>query len=86
MKRAVCCCCLVFALFLLALSLRAQQTPAAGSPASMSSTSSLSRADLSKEVSDKLAQLDQRVTAAQSAGDNAWMLVSAALVLLMTGP
>src|SRR5580765_7397520 len=86
MKRAVCCCCLVFALFLLALSLRAQQTPAAGSPASTSSTSSTSRADLSKEVSDKLAQLDQRVTAAQSAGDNAWMLVSAALVLLMTGP
>jgi Amt family ammonium transporter len=52
----------------------------------MSSTSSPSRTDLSKEVSDKLAQLDQRVTAAQSAGDNAWMLVSAALVLLMTGP
>jgi Amt family ammonium transporter len=33
-----------------------------------------------------LAQLDQRVTAAQSAADNAWMLVSAALVLMMTGP
>ena len=33
-----------------------------------------------------LAKLDQRVTAAQSAGDNAWMLVSAALVLMMTGP
>src|ERR1700694_4670507 len=37
--------------------------------------------------------LEQRVTAAeaavksaQSAGDNAWMLVSAALVLMMTGP
>src|SRR5205823_12833344 len=26
------------------------------------------------------------VTAAQSAGDNAWMLTSAALVLMMTGP
>jgi len=33
-----------------------------------------------------LAKLDQRVTAAQSAADNAWMLVSAALVLMMTGP
>jgi len=33
-----------------------------------------------------LARLDQRVTAAQSAADNAWMLVSAAFVLLMTGP
>jgi ammonium transporter, Amt family len=33
-----------------------------------------------------LANLEQRVTAAQSAADNAWMLVSAALVLMMTGP
>ncbi|HWF86786.1 MAG TPA: ammonium transporter [Vicinamibacterales bacterium] len=33
-----------------------------------------------------LAILDQRVTAAQSSADNAWMLVSAALVLMMTGP
>jgi Amt family ammonium transporter len=33
-----------------------------------------------------LARLDQRVTAAQSSADNAWMLVSAALVLMMTGP
>ena len=30
--------------------------------------------------------LQQQVAQAQSAGDNAWMLVSAALVLLMTGP
>jgi Amt family ammonium transporter len=37
-------------------------------------------------TSEKLSQLDARVTAAQSAGDNAWMLVSAALVLMMTGP
>jgi len=28
----------------------------------------------------------QRETAAQSSADNAWMLVSAALVLMMTGP
>ena len=33
-----------------------------------------------------LAKLDQRITAAQSNADNAWMLVSAALVLMMTGP
>jgi len=33
-----------------------------------------------------LAKLDQRLTAAQSSADNAWMLVSAALVLMMTGP
>lgn len=42
--------------------------------------------EISKAVSEQLKQLDQRVTAAQSAGDNAWMLVSAALVLMMTGP
>ena len=28
----------------------------------------------------------QQVAAAQSAGDNAWMLTSSALVLMMTGP
>jgi Amt family ammonium transporter len=39
-------------------------------------------ADLEK----KLADLDKASKAAQSAGDNAWMLVSAALVLMMTGP
>jgi ammonium transporter, Amt family len=33
-----------------------------------------------------LATLEQRVTAAQSAADNAWMLMCAALVLMMTGP
>jgi ammonium transporter, Amt family len=43
--------------------------------------------DFSKaSPSEKLVQLDQRVTAAQSSADNAWMLVSAALVLMMTGP
>ena len=34
----------------------------------------------------QIAALKQAVQSAQSAGDNAWMLVSAALVLLMTGP
>ncbi len=35
---------------------------------------------------NKLTQLDQKVAAAQSSADNAWMLVCAALVLMMTGP
>jgi Amt family ammonium transporter len=35
---------------------------------------------------DKLAALEKAVAAAQAAGDNAWMLTSAALVLMMTGP
>lgn len=34
----------------------------------------------------QIAALQQAVQSAQSAGDNAWMLTSAALVLLMTGP
>jgi Amt family ammonium transporter len=35
---------------------------------------------------DRIARLEQEVAQARSSGDNAWMLVSAALVLLMTGP
>ena len=34
----------------------------------------------------QIAALQQEVIKAQSAGDNAWMLISSALVLLMTGP
>jgi Amt family ammonium transporter len=83
MKRAVLCCFLVLGLLLGVLPLPAQQAPALTSPVSPTTAS---KTDVSKEVSDKLAQLDQRVAAAQSAGDNAWMLVSAALVLMMTGP
>ncbi len=81
MKQAALKCCCIFAMLLLlpTVPLLAHQTPSA--PATSPST-----ADPSKALNDKLAQLDQRVTAAQSAGDNAWMLVSAALVLLMTGP
>ena len=59
-------------LLLPAAVLRAQPGNLAPSPASVT------QADLVK--------LDQRVTAAQSSADNAWVLVSAALVLMMTGP
>jgi Amt family ammonium transporter len=67
----------------------AQQSPssaATSSPAAASSATSTPASEVPKAVSEQLKQLDQRVTAAQSAGDNAWMLVSAALVLMMTGP
>jgi len=37
-------------------------------------------------VEERLTALDSAAKAAQSAGDNAWMLTSAALVLMMTGP
>lgn len=38
------------------------------------------------DTGKKIAELEAKVSAAQSAGDNAWMLVSCALVLMMTGP
>jgi len=62
---------------------RAQQSAVPSAPPV---SSSAAPHDNSKAVNDKLADLDKRVNAAQSAGDNAWMLVSAALVLMMTGP
>src|ERR1700761_4543041 len=34
----------------------------------------------------QIADLKQTITAAQSSADNAWMLTSSALVLMMTGP
>src|SRR3979409_763941 len=79
MKHVVLKCCCFFTMLLAAVPLLAHQTP---SPP----TSSSSTVDASKALNDKLAQLDQRVTAAQSSADNSWLLVSAALVLLMTGP
>src|ERR1700732_276709 len=81
MKHMVLKCCLLFAIVLAAVPLHAQQAPPAAGPSSQSSPSVTQN-----PVSDKLAQLDQRVNAAQSSADNAWMLVSAALVLMMTGP
>ena len=75
MKRMVWKCCLFFATVLAVSPLPVRATP---SPADADAQSS--------SVHERLTQLDQRVTAAQSAGDNAWMLVSAALVLMMTGP
>jgi ammonium transporter, Amt family len=78
MKHVVLKCCCLLTMLLAAVPLPAHQTPSA--PAGSSSV------DASKALNEKLAQLDQRVTAAQSSADNSWMLVSAALVLLMTGP
>jgi Amt family ammonium transporter len=82
-------CCFLITMVLAAVPLLAQQAPSSAptsSPAATSATTPASAPEISKALNDKLAQLDTRVTAAQSAGDNAWMLVSAALVLMMTGP
>jgi ammonium transporter, Amt family len=82
MKRTGLVCCCLLTLLMMALPLHAQQSPA---PAP-SGTASAPAPEVPKVITEKLNQLDQRVTAAQSSADNAWMLVSAALVLLMTGP
>src|SRR6201988_1188991 len=37
-------------------------------------------------IDTRLATLEAAAKSAQSAGDNAWMLTSSALVLMMTGP
>src|SRR5256885_6266748 len=79
MKRTVWQCCVLFAMVLGVTAFRAQPSPPAAASAAPSAQSP-------NAINEKLAQLDQRVAAAQSAGDNAWMLVSAALVLMMTGP
>jgi ammonium transporter, Amt family len=88
MKRMVWTCCFLITMVLTAVSLLAQQTstPAPAPSSVPSSTLTAPVTEIPKAINEKLAQLDQRVTAAQAAGDNAWMLVSAALVLMMTGP
>jgi ammonium transporter, Amt family len=77
-------CCLLLILTVAVAPAFAQQNSAA--PAATPPASSSSSPEIPRSVNEKLAQLDQKVAAAQSSGDNAWMLVSAALVLMMTGP
>ena len=84
MKRMGIVCCSVLTLVLLAVPLLAQQAPAAAAPAAPSA--SASSPGVPPTATERLNQLEQKVTAAQSSADNAWMLTSAALVLLMTGP
>src|SRR5262249_38813823 len=85
-KRVSKRCCLFLLWALCAMPLFAQQSAVPSSaPASPASSNAAPQYN-SKAVNDTLAALDRRVTAAQSSGDNAWMLVSAALVLMMTGP
>jgi len=64
---------LIFLLVLCALPLWAQSSPPPASPDSSA-------------LAARISGLQQQVADARSAGDNAWMLVSAALVLMMTGP
>src|SRR5271168_88844 len=93
MRRLAGKCCFLICLMLgttipPSASLMAQQggPSVATSSATSSAAPSATSSEPGKALDQKLAQLDQRVTAAQSSADNAWMLVSAALVLMMTGP
>src|ERR1700747_1352338 len=90
MKCRGCRCSLLFVLGTMLLA----AAPLAGEPAPSLLTTNPSRAGglffatpaPAQPLAEKRAELDQRITAAQSSADNAWMLVSAALVLMMTGP
>ena len=84
MKRMGFVCCCLLGLVLLAVPLLAQQASSTSSPAVPSV--STPAPEVPKAINEKLSALEQKVAAAQSSADNAWMLVSAALVLLMTGP
>src|SRR5713101_7960672 len=82
-------CCFLLTMVLAALPLFAQQSPAPlVTPSSTGNSRAAARvtAQSSKAVNEKLAELEQRTAEAESHADNAWMLVSAALVLMMTGP
>jgi ammonium transporter, Amt family len=84
MKRTGIVCCSLLALVLQAVPLFAQQAPATSSSATPSTYAA--SPEVPSAVTEKMNQLEQKVNAAQSSADNAWMLVSAALVLMMTGP
>jgi ammonium transporter, Amt family len=57
-----------------------------GSHAVFSQTSSNLSPATSESQAERITRLEQAVTEARSSADNSWMLVSSALVLLMTGP
>jgi len=80
MKRMGILCCCLWTLVLGSLPAHANAIPSSLAAVSLASP------DRAQGVADQLSQLDQRVSAAQSSADNAWMLVSAVLVLMMTGP
>lgn len=58
----------------------------ATNPSVESSNSGTAIARPAESANDRLARLEQQVADAKGSADNAWMLTSAALVLMMTGP
>lgn len=90
MKHAGWKCCWLLALVLFAVPALAQQSPqsppASATPPVVTSSAAPSTNSETAALNEKLAQLEKHSSEAESHADNAWMLVSAALVLLMTGP
>src|SRR5581483_8011867 len=87
MSRALLQCSLAVITALGALPVWAQQpSVSAATPAPASSSLTTAKPEVPKEVSEKLESLEQKVAAAQSSGDDAWMLMGARRVLLMAGP
>jgi len=71
---------LVIAAILLAAVPFSAQVPPSTSALPVAAASFAATPEISKSLNEKLTQLDKDVKAAQSSADNAWMLVSAALV------
>src|ERR1035441_2938479 len=69
----------VLLVFLLSRPLLAQTAPMPAAPAAAPTTNPA-------DTNARLAKLEQQVADAKSSADNAWMLTSSALVLMMTGP
>jgi len=78
MAKLLTVCLFLGLLYLLPLGVQAQTS---GSPSASSGG-----ATSSDPQAAKIAKLEQAVADARSSGDNAWMLMCSALVLMMTGP
>jgi len=61
-------------------------TPCLAQTAAAQTTVGTSRSSSASDQSVRLARLEQQAADAKSSADNAWMLTSSALVLMMTGP
>ncbi len=80
---------LAIGLTILISSLLPQRSVAQASTGGSADTAAPSQSSVSQPAvsqNDRLARLEQEVADAKGSADNAWMLTSAALVLLMTGP
>ncbi len=78
MRRSLTVCLLLAMVSLFSLCALAQTSSANPNPSGAKAASD--------SQAERIAKLEQAVADAKSSGDNAWMLTSSALVLMMTGP